>query len=229
MCGRFGITATAAELAKLLEAEWIAPEPPLPRYNVAPTQDVPVLRQEEGRRVLDVLRWGLVPSWAKDPSIGNRMINARAETVAEKPAYRTALAKRRCLVPASGFYEWQAAPGGKIPHWIHPRDGESLLTLAGLWEVWRRGPDAPWMRSFTILTTSPSDDVSALHDRMPVVLAGDAREAWLDPATPVARAADLLRAAPAGTLAAWPVSTAVNRPQYDGPELILPEAPEERA
>lgn len=223
MCGRFGVNASAAELAKLLDAQWGTEPPPLPRFNVAPTQDAPVLlRAREGGLALEAMRWGLVPSWAKDPSIGNRMINARAETVGEKPAYRTALAKRRCLVPASGFYEWQARPGGKVPHWIHPRQG-GLLTLAGLWEAWRAGPDAPWLRTFTILTTAPSDDVAALHDRMPVLVPPAARDAWLDPAAPADVVAALLAAAPAGTLAAHPVSTAVNRPAVDLPELILPE------
>ena len=224
MCGRFGQTATSAELAAAFQARWSCPEPDLPRFNVAPTHDVPVLLRHDGERVLDVFRWGLIPSWAKDPAIGNRMINARAETVLEKPAFRTAFARRRCLVPAGGFYEWKKAAGSakgpKIPHWIHPADGEPL-TLAGLWETWRPARDAPPVRTFTILTTEPSADVSALHDRMPVIVAPGDRDGWLDAETPTADAAALLRPAPEGTLRAYAVSTAVNRPGYDTPDLIV--------
>ena len=221
MCGRFGQTASAAELAAAFDAQWRCPEPPLPRFNIAPTQHVPVLLEADGRRVLDVFRWGLIPGWAKDPSIGNKMINARAETVAEKPAYRSALARRRCLVPAAGFFEWKKVGKAKVPHWIHPADG-GALAFAGLWEVWRP-KDAEPIHTFTILTTAASADVAGLHDRMPVILDADGRAAWLSPGASVEDLTPLLRSAPEGTLRAHAVSTAVNRPTYDGPDLIVAE------
>lgn len=225
MCGRFGQTATSAELAAAFEAAWRCAEPELPRYNVAPTQQAPVLLSDSGRRVLDVFRWGLIPSWAKDAAIGNKLINARAEGVAEKPSFRAAFQRRRCLVPVSGFYEWKKGAGGKVPHWIYAADG-GPLTFAGLWEVWRSDREAEPIVTFTILTTSPSADVSAIHDRMPVIVAGADRDRWLDPETPPADLAALLRSAPEGTLAAHPVSTAVNRPTYDAPGLIAPALPD---
>jgi len=223
MCGRFGQTASSAELAAAFEASWQCAEPELPRYNVAPTQHVPILLSADGRRVLDVFRWGLIPWWAKDASIGNKMINARAETVVEKPAYRSAFQRRRCLVPASGFYEWKKTPGGKVPHWIHPADG-ALLTFAGVWEAWRPAKDAEPVLSFTILTTTPSADVAQVHDRMPVVVAREHRDAWLGAETPADELLPLLRPAPDGLLRMHPVSTAVNRPAFDGPELIEPQS-----
>ena len=223
MCGRFGQTASSAELAAAFEASWQCAEPELPRYNVAPTQHVPILLSADGRRVLDVFRWGLIPWWAKDASIGNKMINARAETVVEKPAYRSAFQRRRCLVPASGFYEWKKTPGGKVPHWIHPADG-ALLTFAGVWEAWRPAKDAEPVLSFTILTTTPSADVAQVHDRMPVVVAREHRDAWLGAETPADELLPLLRPAPDGLLRMHPVSTAVNRPAFDGTELIEPQS-----
>jgi putative SOS response-associated peptidase YedK len=223
MCGRFGQKASSAELAAAFEAAWRCAEPELPRYNIAPTQHAPVLLSDAGRRVLDVFRWGLIPSWARDPAIGNKMINARAETVLEKPSYRMAFQRRRCLVPASGFYEWQKTKGGKVPRWIHAVDGQPL-TFAALWESWRPAKDAEPVLSFTILTTSPSADVSMIHDRMPVVIAAADRDAWLDAGSSTDDLAALLRSAPDGTLQSYAVSTAVNRPSYDGPELIEPEA-----
>jgi putative SOS response-associated peptidase YedK len=224
MCGRFGQTATSAELAAAFEASWRCEEPPLPRYNLCPTDHAPVLLLREGRRLLDVFRWGLIPYWSKDASGAARMINARAEGVADKPAYRNAFQRRRCLVPASGFYEWKRVDGGKVPHWIHPADGLPL-TLAGLWELWRPVADAEPVLSFTILTTRPNLDVAPLHDRMPVVVAADDRAAWLDPGTAPEELAALLRPAPDGVLRAHPVSSAVNRPGNDGPELIQEAAP----
>ena len=223
MCGRFGQTATAAELAAAFEASWQCAEPELPRYNVAPTQHVPILLSAGGLRVLDAFRWGLIPWWAKDAKIGSKMINARAETVVEKPAYRSAFERRRCLVPASGFYEWKKTPDGKVPHWIYPADG-TPLTFAGVWESWRAAKDAEPVLTFTILTTTPSADVAGVHDRMPVVVAREHRDAWLGAETPPADLLALLRPAPDGLLRMHPVSTAVNRPAFDGPELIEPQA-----
>jgi putative SOS response-associated peptidase YedK len=225
MCGRFGQKASSAELAAVFEASWRCAEPELPRFNIAPTQHVPVLLSDAGRRVLDVFRWGLIPSWARDDKIGNKMINARAESVAEKPAYRAAFQRRRCLVPASGFYEWKKAGKVKVPHWIHSADGQPL-TFAGLWEIWRPVKDAEPVHTFTILTTTPSADVSGIHDRMPVIVAPGDRDGWLDAGTPAADLLALLRAAPDGTLRMHAVSTAVNRPTFDGPELIVPDLAE---
>lgn len=221
MCGRFGSPYTSHDLAEAMAAEWRCDAPELPRYNVAPTQNAPVLLVHEGMRVLDVFRWGLVPSWAKEISIGSKMINARAETVLEKPSYRTAFQRRRCLVPAGGFYEWRKTPAGKVPQWIHPVEG-GPLTFAGLWESWRPAKDAAPLHTFTILTTTPSADVAGIHDRMPVILDGAGRDAWLDAATPADDLAALLRPAPDGMLRAHAVSTAVNRPTYDGPDLLVP-------
>lgn len=224
MCGRFGVKATSAELAAAFEAAWRCEEPvDLPRFNVAPTQHAPVLLLKEGSRALDVFRWGLIPSWAKDASIAAKMINARAETVGTK--FRLSFERRRCLVPASGFYEWMKTASGKVPHWIHPADG-APMTFAGMWEYWRPMPDAEGVLSFTIVTTTPNADVAPLHDRMPVVIAPADRDAWLDPATPTEAAMALLRPAPDGLLATYPVSTAVNRADNEGPALIEPWEPE---
>jgi putative SOS response-associated peptidase YedK len=221
MCGRFGQKATPAELAAAFGAEWLCPEPALPRFNIAPTQTAPVLLRH-GTLALDVFRWGLIPGWARDPSIGGKMINARAETAAEKPSYRTALARRRCVVPASGFYEWKKTAGSKlkVPHWIFAADGDGLA-LAGLWESWRPDRDTAPVHTFTILTTSASQDMEGLHDRMPVILDRAGRDGWLDPAASADDLQRLMVSAPAGTLRAYAVSTAVNRPTYDGPDLIV--------
>jgi len=221
MCGRFGQKATAAELAAAFEAAWRCPAPELPRLNIAPTEHAPVLLLREGRRVLDVFRWGLIPSWAKDGKIGSRMINARVEGLAEKPAFRAAFERRRCLVPASGFYEWKKTPAGRIPHWIHAADG-APLTFAGLWEFWRPDREAEPVLTFTIVTTTPNLDVAPLHDRMPVVVAPAARDTWMDAATPAGELAAMLAPAPDGLLRTHAVSTAVNRAGYDGPELTDP-------
>lgn len=224
MCGRFGQKASSAELAAAFEAAWRCEEPRLPRFNIAPTQHVPILLRHEGNRVLDVFRWGLIPGWAKDASIGNKMINARAESVLDnKPAYRAAFGRRRCLVPASGFYEWKKVGKTKVPQWIHAADG-TLLTLAGLWEAWRPQKDAEPVLTFTIITTTPNTDVAGIHDRMPVIVAPEDRDAWLGAETPAADLAALMRAAPDGLLQSHAVSTAVNRPANDGPELIEPFA-----
>jgi putative SOS response-associated peptidase YedK len=223
MCGRFGQKASSAELAAAFEAAWRCPEPELPRYNIAPTQHAPVLLRHEGDTVLDVFRWGLIPSWAKDASVGNKMINARAESVLEgKPAWRAAFQRRRCLVPASGFFEWKKVGKAKVPQWIYPVDGDPL-TFAGLWEFWRPAKDVEPVLTFTIVTTTPSADVRDIHDRMPVIVAPRDREQWLDPRSPAADVAALLRPAPDGFLRNHAVSTDVNRPANEGPGLIEPE------
>jgi len=213
-------------------------EPQLARYNVAPGQQVLAVAvshgHEEGkgpRRQLGTLRWGLVPSWAKDPSVGNRMINARAEGIAAKPAYRAALVRRRCLIPADAFYEWQVPPGRdgprgpKVPHAIRRRDG-APMALGGLWELWRdRGdPDAPPLRTCVVVTTAANELLAPIHDRMPVVLDPGSWERWLDPATGPDGALDLLRPAPSGWFETFALSSAVNRVGNDGPDLLTPLA-----
>jgi putative SOS response-associated peptidase YedK len=181
-----------------------------------------VLLRDDSEDVLEMYRWGLIPSWAKDPVIGNRMINARAETVREKPSFRTAFERRRCLVPASGFYEWQKAGKGKVPHWIHPADG-NLLTFAGLWERWSP-EDAEPVYTYTILTAAANRFMQPLHERMPVIVPPEDREQWLDPEAKPDDLAPLLRSAPEELLDAHAVSTLVNAPGNDLPECIQPFA-----
>jgi putative SOS response-associated peptidase YedK len=218
MCGRFAFYTPAEAVAALFDAEF---EGELaPSYNIAPTQLAPVVRRgEDGRRSLRGLRWGLVPFWAKDAAIGNRMINARAETLAEKPAFRRAFRKQRCLVLANGFYEWQKGPDGKTPWFISSPHG-APLALAGMWERWRAADDAPTLDTCTIITTRPNDMMSALHNRMPAILAGPAVERWLDPATDVAELAGLLEPVADDMLQAVPVSRRVNSPANNDAGLL---------
>lgn len=222
MCGRFSLIATSAELA----AHYQLADVPLvqPRYNIAPTQPVAAVRlaPNSGQRELTHFQWGLVPSWSKDPSIGSRMINARSETAAEKPSFRSAFKRRRCLIPASGFYEWQAVNGGKQPMYIHPAEGD-LMSLAGLWEYWQ-SPDGSELETCTILTTSPNDLMAPIHNRMPVVLEPDDYTTWLDPETTADVLMHLLRPIDTGFLDAYPVSTTVNNPRNEDPACIAPVA-----
>ena len=245
MCGRY---AAAKDPAALAEEFGVASPPEQilePDYNVAPTKRVYVVlvrEQESGpRRELVVARWGLIPSWAKVPSIGSRLINARAETVAEKPSFQRAFAKRRCLVPADGYFEWYLpaspeateAPAGKPvkpvkqPFFIHPADGSSLA-MAGLYEWWRdpgrdEADPLAWRLTCTILTTDAADEVGRIHDRMPMTIAREDWAVWLDPATG-AQASELLRPAGGPGLEAYPVSVAVNSVRNNSPDLIIPLA-----
>jgi putative SOS response-associated peptidase YedK len=197
-----------------------------PSYNVAPRAAVYGVRDRasdgERRRYLSQLRWGLVPSWAKDPKAGDRMINARAESLANKPAYQRAFQKHRCLVPADGFYEWQRRGGRKQPMFIHRRDGEPMA-FAGLWAAWRDAsePDGEWLRSCAIVTTNANDALAPLHDRMPVVLEEHDWDRWLDPTVDDVDALGRLLV-PAGNdlLDTYPVGTAVNSADNDGPVLV---------
>lgn len=196
-----------------------------PRYNIAPTQPVAAVRlPEDGAdRELVMLHWGLIPFWAKDPRIGARMINARAETAADKPAFRAAFRRRRCLVPADGFYEWQKQNGTKQPYYIHLQDGRPFA-FAGLWERWR-GEDDAVIESCTLLTTKPNELVRPLHNRMPVILHPHNYALWLDPEVEQADALRrLLDPFPSGEMEAYPVSRYVNAPQHEGPECIAPLA-----
>ena len=190
-------------------------------YNVAPGRSAPVVVNLE-RPVVSGLQWGLVPHWAKEEKIGNRMINARAETVAEKPAFRSAIRRRRCLVLADGFYEWRRQGGRKTPYFIRRRADGGLLCLAGLWESWKR-PDGGYLRTFTIITVEPNELLAPIHDRMPAILPDDARERWLqsDPVQPASLAA-LLAPFPSSELEAFEVSTLVNNPANDSPQCVAP-------
>jgi len=233
MCGRFALAAPWKVIVELLEAR-AAPEVASwrPAYNLCPTDLVPIVRiGGEGERELALHRWGLVPHWMKDPRRGARFINARAETVATTPAFRDAFRQRRCLVPASGFYEWTLEPsaGGKQPHWIHPPAGGfdggvdgTILTFAGLW-AWHPGDDRGPLLSFTVLTTEASAALASIHDRMPVILPPEARGLWLDRGAGVAELDPLLRPY-AGPLRHHPVGRAVNHVRAEGAELIEPLA-----
>ncbi|MEQ8770452.1 MAG: SOS response-associated peptidase [Phycisphaerales bacterium] len=223
MCGRFTRSYSWQEVHDFLDLKF-PEELEIPAsYNVAPTQVSPVARNGERGRELAWCRWGLVPSWAKDPSVGSRMINARAETAAEKPAFRAAMKRRRCVVPASGFYEWQKDAGGKKrPHYIARADGAVLL-FAGLWEEWDHG-DGP-LQTFTVLTTAPNELMATLHDRMPVVLEREEVGAWLDPRAEVASVRPMLDSAADGVLVAHEVSARVNSVRADDARLIEPADP----
>jgi putative SOS response-associated peptidase YedK len=223
MCGRYTSTTPPSLLAERFAVDEVRLDEDLaPRWNVAPTLAVLAVAESpsSGQRRLGTFRWGLVPSWAKDPSAGSKMINARAETVAEKPAYRKALVKRRCIIPADAFYEWH----DKRPHAIARRDGEPLA-FAGLWEVWRNpnDPDRSPLRSCVIITTQANDALAPLHDRMPVVLPPEAWDAWLDPKNgDVEQLQAMLVPAPSEDFVSWPVRPLVNKPVNEGPELIEP-------
>ena len=196
------------------------------RYNVAPSQTMPVVRLVEGKPTVTPARWGLIPYWAKDSKIGYSTFNAMAETVAEKPAFREAYKKRRCLVPASGYYEWAKRPHGKQPYYFTSRDG-SLLTFAGLWEKWKPKDGEPIV-SYTIIVCAPNPLAAGVHDRMPVIIAEKDREHWLSEHRGPhhlrnrQNPARLLKPCPDELLHVFPVSTAVNTPKHDAPELIEP-------
>lgn len=221
MCGRFTLTDPDADLA----VQFNLPEIPdmQPRYNIAPTQPVAAVRvsPQSPDREMVLLRWGLIPFWAKDPSMGARLINARSETVAEKPAFRAALRRRRCLVVADGFYEWQKQNGAKQPFYIHLRTSRPFA-LAGLWEHWEAA-DASVIESCTLLTTQPNDLLRPVHNRMPVILHPKDYDLWLDPEIQqVDRLHPLFLPYSAEEMEAYPVSRWVNSPGNDDPKCIEP-------
>jgi putative SOS response-associated peptidase YedK len=223
MCGRFTMTVDPVQLREAfpwldIREDWT------PRFNIAPTQPVAVVPNRGDNR-LDFFRWGLIPSWAKDPAIGNRLINARAETLAEKASFRNAFRRRRCLVLADGFYEWKTEAGSKRkqPMYISLKTGQPF-GFAGLWEIWT-SPDGSEVLSCTIITTEPNALVREIHNRMPVILERDAYSVWLDPAEKQPQdLQDLLMPYPPGEMMAIPVSTLVNSPSNDSPSCILPLA-----
>lgn len=224
MCGRYVQASSPALLAERFDADDVRVEEHEPDFNVTPRRDVPIVAATGEHRVLDSVRWGLVPSWAKDVSIGDRLINARAETVAEKPAYRTSFEKRRCLIPADGFFEWQRVAGRKQkqPYFIARADREPMA-FAGLYAVWkdRDDPDAEWLRSCVIVTTDANDALAPIHDRMPVILDEGSWDEWLDPANHDTEALRrLLVPAPSGDFVFHPVSTRVNRPTNNDRSLL---------
>ncbi len=219
MCGRYVITS-APEAIRRLFGYVDQPNFP-PRYNVAPTQPIPIVRIDEGRRRFALVRWGLLPSWVKDPGAFTLLINARGETANEKPAFRNAMKRRRCLIPADGFYEWKRDGAVKRPYFVHLKGG-GPFAFAGLWEVWT-GPDGEEMESAAIVTTQASRSIAHIHDRMPVILEPEACDLWLDCANVDARtAATLIAPAREEILDAYEISPAVNRVANDGPALLEP-------
>jgi putative SOS response-associated peptidase YedK len=221
MCGRYRLSRRKELLAQHFGADF-ADVDWEPRYNIAPTQAVPVLRLGHSSKLgASAMRWGLIPSWATDPAIGARTINARSETVAGKPSFRESLLRRRCLVPADGFYEWQRSGGGKQPFCFEVGEAE-IFTFAGLWNSWR-GPDGQAIESCTILTTTPNDLLADVHDRMPVILGPEHRDRWLDPSLQDAPGVvAMLKPFASNLMRRYPVSKRVNGVANEGPECSAP-------
>ena len=224
MCGRYTLSAPSDLIEDLLELEESIELQP--RFNIAPTQEAPVVlrRDSSAVRRLETLRWGLVPFWAKDRSIGDRMINARSETVVEKPAFRASFKRKRCLVIADGFYEWQATGGPKQPFYFRLTSGEPFA-MAGLWDQWDKSADGSCLETFTILTTEPNSAVEPVHKRMPVILKRADHDTWLDPEyQDTDRLQELLVPYPHTEMEGIPVSTYVNNPANQGPQCVEPIA-----
>lgn len=236
MCGRYVTAADRTRISKEFAARPIDDKELAPDYNIAPSKTVYAVVNRHDERQLRTLTWGFIPSWAKDPKIGNRMANARLETAAEKPSFRRAWAKRRALLPADGFYEWYEPQGNpdlpkskrppKQPYYIHPEDG-SLLAMAGLYEIWRdpavkdENDPAAFRWTCTILTTDSADKLGRIHERMPLLVAPKDFEAWLDPENPQPSNELLVPASP-DSLAAYPISTAVNKVSNNSADLMEP-------
>jgi len=225
MCGRYTLRHTTKDIVQrflvteVIEATFAEMEPDLLRYNIAPTQPVAAIT-ENSPRVLEMMRWGLVPFWAKDLSIGSRLLNARAETLSEKPAFRAAFARRRCLVPADGFYEWRKQGKMKQPLRIHRKD-DDLFAFAGLWEEWT-SPDGSPLHSCTIITVAANELMAPIHDRMPAILRPQDEAAWLSRSTPTDELMSLLNPYPEEDIEAYPVAPIVNSVANDGPNCIEP-------
>lgn len=220
MCGRYTLRTPVDSLAERFKIQEY-PSSLTPNYNTAPTQEVAAVVEEDDQRKLEMFHWGLIPSWAKDPAIGNKMINARAETVSEKPSFRSAFKKRRCLILADGFYEWQKTDNGKQPYHIKMQD-DSPFAFAGLWEIWK---DEEEIRSCTIITTEANNLMNEIHHRMPVILPPENYEMWLDPDFDEKEAlTSLLKPYPANVMEAYPVSRRVNKPSNNEPSVVEPAA-----
>lgn len=221
MCGRFVLIASPETIQQSFDLTTVPAELP-PRYNIAPTQAVAVITNETPRG-LTFLKWGLIPSWSKDPSAAARMINARSETASEKPSFRTAFRRRRCIIPADGFYEWQQRGTDKIPMFIHLRD-RNLMGMAGIWEIWQ-SPDGSEVRTCSILTTGANDFMRNFHERMPVILSPEDYNLWLSPKEePVPVLQNLMQPYLTEAFTAYEVSKAVNKPVNDSAALIEPIA-----
>jgi putative SOS response-associated peptidase YedK len=227
MCGRYRLSRRKQILEKYFDsADW--QEDWNPRFNIAPTQPVPVIRQNPKKAVREttLMRWGLIPSWAKDSSASAQMINARSETASAKPAFREPLKSRRCLIPADGFYEWLRTAKAKQPYCFEVNDGE-LFAFAGLWDGWR-DPNGNWIRTCSILTTTPNAVTAAVHERMPVILDPDSYDLWLDPGmNDVTAASELLKPYDARFMRSYPISTRVNHVANDDAECSKPMEPAE--
>lgn len=221
MCGRFDETVALQQLAERFAAAYDALKFE-PRFNIAPTQDVPCVLQGDDGPEIRLFKWGLVPHWAKDPEIGHKMINARAETLGEKPSFRQSFERRRCLVPATGFFEWKREGTSKQPFRITRRDG-APFAMAGLWDDWIDRKSGEILHSFTIITTGANEQLRDLHDRMPVILQRKDERVWIDPGvSDMTRLHALLKPYTPTDLLCYPVSPRVNSPQNDSPELIEP-------
>jgi len=225
MCGRYTLTAEAEVIQQTFDLDDV---PTMrPRYNIAPTQKVPVITGDAPGQ-LAFMQWGLVPSWAKDPSVSSKMINARSETLAQKPSFRDAFAKRRCLVPVDGFFEWRKEGNQKYPMYIHLKDRQ-LFAMAGLWETWKT-PEGDVLQTCTIITTEPNPFVAQFHHRMAVILSPESYASWLDHGTPVDDLNALFTPYPAEHMAAYEVSGMVNNPKNDTPQVIEPyQAPTQKS
>ena len=218
MCGRYNITSAPEQIRALFRY----PEQPNfpPRYNVAPTQPIPIVRMTDGKRQFALVRWGLIPPWVKDPRTFTLLINARAELVNEKPAFKNAMKRRRCLIPADGFYEWKTEGGRKRPFVARPKGDSTLMAFAGLWENWI-GPNGEELETAAIVTTDANAEMGAVHHRAPVIVPQDAFDFWLDCANVNEKeAAELFRPAPDGSMEVYEISTAVNRVANDAPQLL---------
>jgi putative SOS response-associated peptidase YedK len=221
MCGRFTLTVDPADLQENFGEYKMLPQF-APRFNIAPTQPVLAI-PNDGKQRADFFIWGLIPSWAKDPAIGNRLINARGETLAEKPSFRGSYKYKRCLILADGFYEWKVQPGTKVkvPYFIHMKNRQPFA-FAGLWDEWH-SPDGSQIRSCTIVTTEPNELMAPIHNRMPVILPSDAYAQWIDPAVRTPESLQLfIRPYPSEEMDAYPVSTLVNSPKNDRAECVVP-------
>ena len=218
MCGRFSLVVPERFFSKIYVFKTLPQMQP--DYNIPPGVDIWALRQgsESSEAELARLRWGLVPRWAKDPKMGNGLINARSETVAEKPSFKSAFKSRRCLIPADGFYEWKREGKNRIPYHIH-MEGREPFTMAGLWESWK-SPEGDLLETCTILTTRPNAVMRPLHDRMPVILAEEERQQWLDPSTSINRLKEMTVPYPEDKMGAYPVSSLVNSPRNNVPECL---------
>lgn len=217
MCGRYTLSAPEGALVEAFDVPSLTFDLQ-PRYNIAPGQPCPTVGEDRAGRRIGLLEWGLLPAWKDEPK--GPFINARAESVATKASFREAFRRRRCLIPADGFYEWKTEEGEKRPYWLHPSDG-GLLSFAGIWESWSRPGQEP-RHGFAILTTDANDEVAQVHDRMPLVIAPEDRDTWLDRTSGGESLHRLMRPAPAGTFRLRRVSSRVNRPSEDDPELVDP-------